>query len=678
VLVLVLAAPACASAATRLAGEGGDQMDPTCTVVVCTLDHAVAIAQANDTVSVAPGDYGIEGTLAVPSNVVVEGAPGQPRPTLASGGGPPTVTAANGATLRHLAIRQDAMNATALQATPGGAVTLTDLIVQAAGPGSTAVSMGGLTTLTNSVAWASGTGGTAVVASGFGTSLHNVTAYGDGVGIQVAISSLVTATNTIARATSPNSDLAGEGSFDMTKSNFASVDPQADVTETGTQSATPLLANPGAGNFHQLHGSPTIDAGVADPLSGASDFDGDPRVLGAGIDIGADEYVLRPPSVLTTDPIAVTTSGGTLTGAVNPNGLPTSYHFDYGPTPAYGSSTPAADAGSGTGSVQASAGLGNLAPGSIVHYRLVATNADGQTVGLDRVLIVLTPTPVVPPPGNGPTFTAISLPTTATVGQPITLRVSGSDPDSPVNAIAIDFGDGPGFFAESACRLTPADPIFDPNRTTDFAIPYTFARPGPHTVTVTIGSGGCGASKQSTTQTITIDVAAPKTRVARARAREAAVTAAADCKGADLVPNKRNTKLVEKATICLLNKQRAIYKLKKFKTNKLLRKAGTLHNGYMIRGKFFAHQGPGEPPLAARFRKVKYRGGGGENLAIGVGKPASTPRSMVMAWMNSPVHRANILERRFFTIGLAVVAQKPFNPSTPGATYTTEFGTTKK
>jgi uncharacterized protein YkwD len=47
--------------------------------------------------------------------------------------------------------------------------------------------------------------------------------------------------------------------------------------------------------------------------------------------------------------------------------------------------------------------------------------------------------------------------------------------------------------------------------------------------------------------------------------------------------------------------------------------------------------------------------------------------------MASPVHRANILERRFHTIGIDVIAQKPTPaPPTPGATYTTEFGTSKR
>jgi uncharacterized protein YkwD len=153
---------------------------------------------------------------------------------------------------------------------------------------------------------------------------------------------------------------------------------------------------------------------------------------------------------------------------------------------------------------------------------------------------------------------------------------------------------------------------------------------------------------------------------------------ASDCAYADLLPAPGNTRRIERSTLCLLNQVRVQNGLGKFRRNRKLRRAAALHNGYMIRGQFLAHQGPGEPPLGARFHKVRYRGGGGENIGVGAGMPYATPRSMVVAWMGSPVHRANILERAFHTIGIAVIATKPLPPPTPGATYTTEFGTTRR
>jgi hypothetical protein len=60
------------------------------------------------------------------------------------------------------------------------------------------------------------------------------------------------------------------------------------VDQGNNQSDLPLLADPGAGDFHQLTGSPTIDAGIN---SGSLvDFEGDPRAQGTVQDIGADEF----------------------------------------------------------------------------------------------------------------------------------------------------------------------------------------------------------------------------------------------------------------------------------------------------------------------------------------------------------------------------------------------------
>jgi hypothetical protein len=90
------------------------------------------------------------------------------------------------------------------------------------------------------------------------------------------------------------------------------------------------------------------------------------------------------PSVATGGVSSVTFSSATLHGAVNAHGLPTTYVFQYGVTSSYGSQTPSMPAGNGTIGLNFSASISGLQPGTMYHYRLVATNSDGTVEGKDR------------------------------------------------------------------------------------------------------------------------------------------------------------------------------------------------------------------------------------------------------------------------------------------------------
>jgi uncharacterized protein YkwD len=237
----------------------------------------------------------------------------------------------------------------------------------------------------------------------------------------------------------------------------------------------------------------------------------------------------------------------------------------------------------------------------------------------------------------------------------------------------VNFGEGVAYFAETACRIRPKSRLFSGVGGSRFTVPYTFAVPGVHQVKVTMLSGACGRARKSNTQVVTID-AAPGIAL-----RPVADAQADDCPGADAVPTASNVAALEDATICLMNKERAAHRLRELQPNAKLRKAGQLHNKYMTRGEFFAHQGPGEPPLEKRLRRAGYRASGGENLGCAGGTQYSSPAVMMSLWMKSPVHRANILEKRYFTVGVAAIPRKPApKPFTPGVTYTVEFGTGKK
>jgi hypothetical protein len=89
------------------------------------------------------------------------------------------------------------------------------------------------------------------------------------------------------------------------------------------------------------------------------------------------------PAAITGAASAVTATGATLRGTVNPNGCATTYRFEYGPTMSYGSTTAATGAGSGTGSIAATAAIGGLAPSHVYHFRIVASSAGGTIDGGD-------------------------------------------------------------------------------------------------------------------------------------------------------------------------------------------------------------------------------------------------------------------------------------------------------
>ena len=91
----------------------------------------------------------------------------------------------------------------------------------------------------------------------------------------------------------------------------------------------------------------------------------------------------KPPYVYTGVSPQVSTSSATLKGIINPHGLETSYVFQYGTTTAYGAQTSPASTGNGTTEGKVSQPITGLQPGTIYHFRLVATSAAGTTGGQD-------------------------------------------------------------------------------------------------------------------------------------------------------------------------------------------------------------------------------------------------------------------------------------------------------
>ncbi len=114
---------------------------------------------------------------------------------------------------------------------------------------------------------------------------------------------------------------------------------------------------------------------------------------GGGTTRGADGIFTTSaaPVAVTGAASRVTPTSARLAGSVDPNGRATSWFFEYGTSTSYGARTATASAGSGTTARSVSIQLSGLAPGSLFHYRLVATSDAGTSRGADRTFATTGP-----------------------------------------------------------------------------------------------------------------------------------------------------------------------------------------------------------------------------------------------------------------------------------------------
>ncbi len=111
-----------------------------------------------------------------------------------------------------------------------------------------------------------------------------------------------------------------------------------------------------------------------------------------------------PPAATTSPAASVAPASARLAGVANPDGVASTYHFDWGATVAYGQRAPAADAALGAGSspqpvVQT---VGGLLRDTTYHYRLVVSDCGGCLAGTSY--------------GADMTFTTTASSSTSTIG----------------------------------------------------------------------------------------------------------------------------------------------------------------------------------------------------------------------------------------------------------------------
>jgi len=125
---------------------------------------------------------------------------------------------------------------------------------------------------------------------------------------------------------------------------------------------------------------------------------------------------------------------------------------------------------------------------------------------------------------------------------------------------------------------------------------------------------------------------------------------------------KADSLAFEQQVAALVNQQRAANGLSPLTLSAELSDVARLKSQDMHDNKYFAHDSPtyGSPFDMLSSFGISYRAAG-ENIAIGY----ATPEAVVNAWMNSPGHRANILNPSYTQLGVGYVAD--------GSYWTQEF-----
>jgi len=87
------------------------------------------------------------------------------------------------------------------------------------------------------------------------------------------------------------------------------------------------------------------------------------------------------PTALTNPASNISQNSATLNGQVNPNGLATSYWFEYGTSQSLGNTSSMQSVGSGTSFVNVAASASSLSSNKTYYFRVVAQNSQGTTQG---------------------------------------------------------------------------------------------------------------------------------------------------------------------------------------------------------------------------------------------------------------------------------------------------------
>jgi hypothetical protein len=309
---VLLAAAAPAGAADYFAAPGASGTSPCPRTAPCSLLDAVSHSgDPGDRTLLEPGVYEVTSDVSLFNEGLGPAQPGT-RPLIRSTTG--NVVAATGADIEGISIDLSGLGASFSGLVMDDAATARRISLSVAGgDGLTGALVRDHSVLEDSTVLNPATFGSAIVTSGNGGggTIRNVTAVATGTesfGLRAPHNfgepQTVLVQNSFLRGEGLDlaaiGDSAGDIALQVTHSNYADVSASsanATITDLGgRQTAAGMFTGPGTGDFHQLPGSPTINAGAAVPGLSALDFEGQPRIQQGVPDIGADEFQAAPPA----------------------------------------------------------------------------------------------------------------------------------------------------------------------------------------------------------------------------------------------------------------------------------------------------------------------------------------------------------------------------------------------
>jgi uncharacterized protein YkwD len=161
-----------------------------------------------------------------------------------------------------------------------------------------------------------------------------------------------------------------------------------------------------------------------------------------------------------------------------------------------------------------------------------------------------------------------------------------------------------------------------------------------------------------------------------------AAAANSRCAHASVAPAHLSTPAASHALRCLINGVRRAHHLRPVRAERHLRSAARRHANDMAGRDYFAHASPGGTTMEKRVRHAGYlhrvrEWWLGEAIAWGNGG-AGAPRAILRGLLNSPPHRAILLDPGFRDLGIGVARGAPQGAGAGALTIALDFGRVRR